>query len=120
MDVIKNHDNVYYSLDGNIIYLYGWKPEHYTGSGGPTKEEYLAYVKNNFDSIIAKEITNWKANIEAYPDRFLWGTDRWYGWHFDSDVGMLITEMGRSFIGNLDPTVREQFAYKNAEKLFAR
>ena len=31
----------------------------------------------------------------------------------------LLEEFGRSFIGKLDPTVREKFAYENAERLLS-
>ena len=45
------------------------------------------------------------------------GTDRAFAWHFDPEVGALIEESARIFIGQLDPAVQEKFAYKNAERL---
>lgn len=62
-------------------------------------------------------VAHWKPLIEKYPDRFTWGTDRWFAWHFDPEVGGLIEELSRSFIGKLDPAVQENFAYKNAERM---
>ena len=57
--------------------------------------------------------------IEAHPDQFVWGTDR--GgialWTFDLVVGQTLVDYARAFIGRLDPTVQEKFAYKNAERL---
>jgi len=47
----------------------------------------------------------------------MWGTDRWYRWQFDYEVGGILEEFGRSFIGELEPQVQEKFAYKNAEKI---
>jgi len=55
--------------------------------------------------------------IEGHPDKFLWGTDRAFAWHFDDDVGALLDESARAFIVQLDPAVQEKFAYKNAERL---
>ncbi|MBI4120737.1 MAG: amidohydrolase family protein [Parcubacteria group bacterium] len=116
MEVIAAHPNAFYSLDGNIVSLYGWEQRHFT-ERGPTKEEFLAHFREHFDSILNQEIRKWKWAIEAYPNRFMWGTDRWYGWHFDYEVGGVLEEFGRSFIGRLDPAVRENFAYKNAQAL---
>ena len=55
--------------------------------------------------------------ISKHPNRFLWGTDRWFGWTFDEEVGAVLEEFGRSFIGQLAPSAQENFAYKNAEEL---
>jgi len=116
INLIKNYENAYYSIDAVMTYIYGWDyPKHETK--GPTKEEYLAYIRENFDSVLNEAVDEWKPLIEEYPNKFMWGTDRWYSWHFDYEVGGLLEEMGRSFIGQLDPAVQEKFAYKNAERL---
>ena len=113
--LMDSHNNLYYSVDAELTSIYGWGLEHQ--SRGPSKEEYLSYLRANFDIILKKSLQEWKTLIEAHPDRFVWGTDRWYRWHFDYEVGGLLEEMGRTFIGQLDPTVQEKFAYKNAERL---
>ncbi len=115
MDLIRKYDNVYYSLDANLSSLYGWKPEHEDHPIG--KEEYLAYIRKNFDHVLDRALNNWKAEIEAYPNRFMSGTDRWHGWMFDAEVGGLVIEFSRAFIGKLDSAVQERYAYKNAQKL---
>lgn len=115
-----NHPNVYYSIDADMVGLYG--------SGGPregkkedlSKEEFVAYFRGHFDEVLKRALSEWKARIESNPDRFMWGTDRWYDWHFDQDVGGLLEEFGRSFIGQLSPSVQENFAYKNAEKFLGK
>ena len=50
----------------------------------------------------------------------MWGTDRWHEWHFDQEVGGLLEEFGRSFIGEFAPEIQEKFAYKNAEEFLQR
>lgn len=115
MDIIRDYKNVYYSLDADLMHLYGWKPEHEKKQ--PSKDEWLVYIRKNFASVINQSLERWGNRIESYPDRFLWGTDRWYGWHFEEEVSGVITEFSRSFIGKLDPSVREKFAYKNAQVL---
>lgn len=40
-----------------------------------------------------------------------------FAWHFDPEVGGILEEFSRSFIGRLDASVQENFAYKNAERM---
>ncbi len=114
-DIFDKYDNFYYSLDANLVPLYGWNREHI--SDEPTKEEFLAYFRENFNARLGREVDRWKWKIEAHPERFVWGTDRWYEWHFDLEVGGLLEEFGRSFIGRLSGVAKENFAYKNAERM---
>jgi len=109
------HDNLYYSLDAEIHYIFGYHTIQ--NNRGPTKEEYRAFIRENFDSLLQEGLRDWKQIIEAHPDQFTWGSDRWYAWHFDPEVSGLVVEFGRAFIGNLDPAVQEKFAYKNAERM---
>lgn len=114
MDVMRDHPNVYYTVD-NVSKLYGWERKHAEKS--PGKDAFLAYLESREDALIAEGLGAWHTRIETYPDRFLWGTDRWYGWMFDEEVSAANTAFGRRFIGALDPSVQERFAYKNAERL---
>lgn len=114
-ELMAAHSNLYYSLDAEIHYIFGYQTIQ--NNKGPTKEEYLKFIRENFDSLLKEALGNWKEIIEARPDQFTWGTDRWYTWHFDPEVGGLVTEFGRTFIGHLNPAVQEKFAYKNAERL---
>ena len=107
-DVLDGHPNAYYSLDANLF------PDLYNVDG---KEEFLTQFRANFDIFLEGNIDKWKEEIEARPDRFVWGTDRGNTWHFDPEVGALLVEFSRVFIGSLDPEVQEKFAYKNAERL---
>lgn len=116
IELMPKYKNFYYSVDADIVSLYGYKGGQQF-KGPQAKEEYLSYIRENFDSVLDEALTRWKGRIKANPDRFTWGTDRWYAWHFDSEVGGVLEEFGRSFIGNLDPKVQENFAYKNAEKM---
>ena len=77
-------------------------------------------MRQNFDSRLKEGLDRWKLIIEKHPDKFTWGSDRWFTWHFDEEVGGLIEEFGRSFIGQLNPSVQEKFAYKNAEAMLQK
>lgn len=113
-DLFDKYTNIHFSIDATATEIYGYDASTHNKL---TKEEWLDYFRKNFDANLNKAVIKWKAKIEKHPDRFLWGTDRWYGWHFDSEVGGLIEEFSRSFIGQLNPSVQEKFAYGNAEKL---
>ena len=117
-DLFDKYPNIYFSVDATGTHIYGTDAVHKNRK--LTKEEWLAYFRENFDSSLNEVVGKWKAKIEKHPDRFLWGTDRWYSWHFDYEVGGLIEEFSRSFIGQLDPKVQEKFAYKNAENLISQ
>lgn len=110
-EILTNHPNAHYGVDE----LYGdtWmlRPE-------VSKDEFLAYFAN-YEPLLAEDVTTWKAFIERHPNQVLWGTDRGWSaaWSLDTDVGLLLTDYARAFIGRLDADVQEQFAYRNAERL---
>lgn len=113
-EIMKDYDNVYYSL--STAQIHGSKREHI--SRLPEKEEIWDNIRANFDSDMSALVKKWKPLIEKYPGRFMWETDRQRPqWIFDEDFGHFIEEIARAFIGKLDPSVQEKFAYKNAEKL---
>ena len=65
-----------------------------------------------------RAVNKWKSAVKKHPDRFMRGSDRSLLWHYDEDVSILFEEFGRAFIGKLDPSVQEKFAYENSENLF--
>ncbi len=115
-DFLGRYPNAYFSIDGDLNDI----PDEHESSnlyGDKTKEEFMVKFKRDYETILATAITNWRGPIEKNPTKFLWGTDRAYTMHFDAEVGALLDEIGRAFIGQLDPAVQEKFAYKNAERL---
>ncbi len=111
-EILENHPNVYYGVDelyGDVNLL----------REGVSKEEFIAHFKD-YDSLLKKDVATWKNFIERHPDQVLWGTDRGVGssWSLDPQVALTLNNYTRAFIGKLDPTVQERFAYKTAEKLF--
>ena len=115
VNLIGKYPNAYFTIDASETQIYGYDAQHMNKK--PTKEEWLDHFRKNFDINLDNSVNKWKTTIEKRPDRFLWGTDRWYSWHFDPEVGGLVEEFSRSFIGQLNPDVQEKFAYKNAEML---
>lgn len=118
VELLRRNPNVYYSVD-ETLQIYGWKREH-AGGAKLTKADSLPVMRERFDIELRRQLDRWKEPIESMPDRFLSGTDRWYGWHYDREASSLIIEFKRAFIGKLSPSVQEKYAYKNAEKLLER
>ena len=115
-ELVAAYPNAYYTIDTQLSDI---PNEHQSVNlfADKTAEEFAANFKRDHDRVLAGAIETWKNAVEKNPDKFLWGTDRADVWHFDPDVGALLDEIGREFIGQLDPAVQEKFAYKNAERL---
>ena len=111
-DILSRHPNVYYGIDE----LYG---DEYLIRPGVKKEEFLEHF-DNYEILLKKDLDTWKGFIGRHPDQVLWDTDRGVGatWSLDTDVAITLNNYTRAFIGRLDPSVQEKYAYKNAEKLF--
>lgn len=118
-ELFPKHKNLYYTAKAEIK-MFGWSKRH--RNNPPTRDEFLQNVRANFSELFEGALAKWKEKIEAYPERFMWETDRGspqVTWTFDYEVGAVIEEFSRAFIGRLAPEVQEKFAYKNAEALLA-
>lgn len=114
-EMMDEYENFYYSLDANISSLYGF--EGVEDDMEVTGEAYLRYIDRNFEEVLEYSLELWRRPIERYPDRFLWGTDRWFEWTYEPELSGALVEFGRAFIGQLNPRVQERFAYENARRL---
>jgi len=84
------------------------------------KAVFISALKDDWDRLLEAAVEDFGPLIESHPDRYMWGTDRGdIVWNYDEDIGQLIAEYGRAFIGKFDPEVQEKIAYKNAELLVA-
>lgn len=115
-EVVGKYPNAYFTIDAD---LWDIAQDHQSVNlyAAETKTEFIADFKRDYDQVQRAALARWKTAIEANPDQFLWGTDRGKDWHFDPEVGALLEESGRAFIGQLNPAVQEKFAYKNAQRL---
>ena len=110
-EILNNHSNAYYGVDE----LYG---DVWLIRSGKSKQDFMNHLKDR-DALLEKDLKTWKGFIERHPDQVLWGSDRGVVilWSMDLEVSKALTEYVRAFIGRLDPSVQEKFAYKNAERL---
>ena len=112
VDLMDKYPNVYFSIDSAVLYAM-------QGLFMGSKEQFVSRFEQEFDVNMNRAVNKWKSAVEKHPDRFMWGSDRGLRWHYDEDVSILFEEFGRAFIGKLDPSVQEKFAYENAEELIA-
>lgn len=61
---------------------------------------------------------NWRKVLETYPDRFMVGSDTWVNSQWDDYEGLIA--INRRWLSQFSHEHAEQFAYKNAERLFGR
>jgi hypothetical protein len=81
------------------------------------KEDFISAMRADWDQLLENAVDMYRPMIEDHPDRYLWGTDRAdIAWNYDEDIGQLLAEFGRAFIGRFDPEIQEMIAYKNAEE----
>jgi len=109
-NLMEKYSNIYFALNE----LYG--REYLLRLGG--KSRFLATF-SDYEPLIEQDLATWQELIETYPDRFMWATDRGNMaglWTYDADVGQILVDYARAFIGRLDPAVQENFAYKNAQR----
>lgn len=112
--ILSRHPNAYYGVDE----LYGdtWllKPE-------VSKREFLDHFET-YEPLLVQDLATWKGFIERHPHQVLWGTDRGWSapWSLDPEVALTLNNYSRAFIGRLSPAVQDNFAYKNAERIYLK
>ena len=83
-----------------------------------SKEDFMDAMRDDWDSLLDQAYEMYQPLIEAHPDRYMWGTDRGdIVWNYDPDVGKMLADYGRAFIGRFDPETQALIAYQNAERL---
>lgn len=110
-EILTKHPNVRYGVDELYGDVFLMKP-------GTKKEDFIAHF-NDPEPLLKKDLQSWRSFIEKHPDQVMWDTDRGWSapWSLDPDVAIVLNNYSRMFIGRLDRSVQEKYAYKNAEAL---
>ncbi|MCL4384200.1 amidohydrolase [Patescibacteria group bacterium] len=112
--LMGDNPNIYYSIDSATLYA---------DRGGlvtDTEEQFVSDFKRDFNKNLNEQLAIWKPLVEKYPTRFMWGTDRFVGWHYSEQISRLFEEFARAFTGRLPKDLQEKYAYQNAEALFTK
>ena len=112
-DLMDRYPNIYFTF--NDIF-----DKHVPEFRFGDKEDFMAAMERDWDEMLDWAFDLYLPMIQAHPDRYMWGTDRVdIVWNYDTDLGKLIADFGRAFIGRFDPAIQADLAYKNAERLIA-
>ncbi|MBI3042319.1 MAG: hypothetical protein HYY78_05790 [Betaproteobacteria bacterium] len=116
--LLDRNPNLYYTLD--IGESLGEFFQYFKTDEPGAKEIFLEKMNDQgfYNSLLEKMVHIWKAVIERHFDRFLWGTDMAFPtWQWDPEVIDVMMRFSRAFIGRLESSAAENYAYKNAERL---
>ena len=114
--IMDRNPNVYYTYND----IFGISGSVMDGFRFGEKEDFISDMRSNWDQLLDDAVNLYRPMIEAHPDRFMWGTDRGdIVWGYDEEVGQLLAEFGRAFIGKFDPAIQADLGHKNAERLIA-
>jgi len=113
LGIMDRNPNVYYTYNdifGDLIETFRFGE----------KASFLSGMRSEWDRLLEEADALYREMIEAHPDRFMWGTDQGdIVWGYDEEVGQILAEFARAFIGRFDPSIQADLAYKNAERLIA-
>jgi predicted TIM-barrel fold metal-dependent hydrolase len=111
--IMDRNPNVYYTYNdifGDLIETFRFGE----------KDTFQSDMRSEWDRLLEEADALYRPMIEAHPDRFMWGTDRGdIVWGYDEEVGQILAEFARAFIGRFDPAIQADLAYNNAERLIA-
>lgn len=110
-DLMKDNPNVYFTF--NDIF-----DEHIPKFRFGQKANFVSAMREDWDELLETADEMYRPLIEAHPNRFMWGTDRGdILWQYDEDIGQLLVEFGRAFIGRFDPEIQQLIGHLNAERI---
>lgn len=115
IEILENHDNLFFSIDaahiahtGGMDILYD-----YTSSAG-----FIAEFDDNYDTMLAAAIRDYRNLVNAVPDKVMWGTEAGPSYAFEPEVYDRLIKISRELIGAMDEEYQEGLAYENAFRVF--
>ncbi|MBC8282122.1 MAG: hypothetical protein H8E48_15185, partial [Chloroflexi bacterium] len=101
--IMDRNPNVYYTYND----IFGISGEVMETFRFGEKERFIADMRAEWDNLLDEAVALYRPMIEAHPDKFMWGTDRGdIVWGYDEEVGQILVEFGRAFIGRFDPAIQ--------------
>lgn len=114
MQLMDKYSNLYFTLDPATFSYEA--AQHIQGP----EDKFIAQLKTDFNINLDRAVSQWERQIQRHPDRFLWGTDRCFSFHYSEEVSKLYEEFARAFIGGIDASYQDMVAYKNAQDIFEK
>jgi len=119
--ILKEHDNLYFSMDAahiihvnnmDIIYDYD------SGNKQSSINQFVSAFDSKEQSIISNAISAYKPLVDAVPDKVMWGTEIGPEYAFDPQVFNRAVKASRFVIAGFDAEDQEAVGYKNALRVF--
>jgi len=121
LPLMSDYTNVYYTFDVNHMFADAGVSPYFIPEGPEAAKQWVEAVNQvGLDTIIEDNLTRSAPWFQQYPDRILWGTDRAGEWMFDESATALFIELSRKFIAQLPAEVQEDYAFRNALRIFGR
>ncbi len=121
-ELIKDHDNLYFSIDADHMMFLDNTGLLYKYEGISNTKQAATYFVSDYDSneekLLKSALARYAPLIKAAPDRVMWGTEMGPAYNYEPEVYDRMIKFTRKFIAKLSPEVQEKFAYKNALAYF--
>ena len=118
--ILKEHDNVYYSIDAaHIIHIDGDAIYDFDSRNKQNSiNKFVSYYDGKEDLIIGNAIKAYKPLVDAVPDKVMWGTEMGPEYSFDAEVFDRAIKASRFVIAGFNKEHWEGVGYKNALRAF--
>ena len=126
LPLMDKYPNVYFTYD--VIHMIITDHHRYgteriwddLGDDAVSEREFLAEVERvRIDTIVQWGLDDTADWFAQHPDRIVFGTDL-FQWGWREAVSDKFFEIGREFIARLPEDIQEDYAYKNALRVFGR
>ncbi|MDP3640092.1 MAG: amidohydrolase family protein [Nanoarchaeota archaeon] len=119
--LLKEHDNLYYSMDAAHI-IHDNNMDLIYDYDSPNQQSSIAKLVSAYDSkekiMTQSAIQAYKPLVDAAPDKVMWGTEIGPEYAFDPQVFDRAIKISRFVIAGFDEKDREAVGYKNALRVF--
>ena len=121
--MLKEHDNLYYSMDAAHI-IHDNNMDLIYDYDSPNKQSSIDKLVSTYDSkekiMTQSAIQAYKPLVDAAPDKVMWGTEIGPEYAFDPEVFDRAVKISRLVIAGFDAEDQEAVGYKNALRVFGQ
>lgn len=121
INMMKTHDNLYFSIDVAHILFYDGNDILYTYNDvdrNKAKNRFISTFDSEYKGLLDDALEDYKPFVDAVPDKIMWGTESGPLFNWEPGVYDRMIKISRHFIGKLDKEHQEAVGYKNALRVF--
>ncbi|MBI2665845.1 amidohydrolase family protein [Candidatus Woesearchaeota archaeon] len=121
ISMLKEHDNLYFSMDAAHIIHVNNMDIIYDYDGANTESsirQFISTYDTKEKSLVDEAIRAYKPLVDAAPDKIMWGTEIGPKYAFDPQVFDRAIKASRLVIAGFEKEHQEAVGYKNALRVF--